>query len=262
MSQALTFERVLWCVTFSLNAGLVVLLVSRKNHRVFPFFSLYALVNVLQGIVLFEIYRTLVFGSQASILVAWGTQFAVTMARALAVAELCHRTLAKYQGVWKFARLLLLVAAGIVAAAAWAFSRGNWRSAILSFDRGLELAMASAIVLLFVFARYYDVRLESAVRTLATGFFLYSGFRVLNNTLAEGLLTNSTGLWNLLGTLTFLASLLLWIWALRLTQQQTAAEPELLPEDHYRSLSPAINARLRSLNEQLSHFWYAEGKKT
>jgi hypothetical protein len=36
----------------------------------------------------------------------------------------------------------------------------------------------------------------------------------------------------------------------------------LLSVDHYRSLSPAINARLKSLNERLSDFWHAEGEKT
>ena len=104
--------------------------------------------------------------------------------------------------------------------------------------------------------------MQPTVRTLVTGFFLYSCFRIVNDSILERWLHTYATLWNFFGTVTFLASLLLWIWALRLTQQQTTAEPELLPEDHYRSLSPAINARLRGLNEQLSHFWYAEGKKT
>lgn len=262
MSLALTFDNVLLGTTFLLNAGLVVLLLSRKNHKVVPFFFYYVLLNVIQGIALSAAYRVWGFTSLPSILVAWGTQLLVLVARALAVAEICHQVLARYQGVWKHARLLLLVGAAAITALAWGFSQGNLRSAILSFDRGLELAIASTIVLLFVFVKYYEVQLEPAVRTVATGFFLYSGFQVLNNTIAERWLLHSNMLWNLLGTLTFLASLLLWIWALRLTVQYTAPVPELLPGDRYRAMSPAINARLKSLNERLSHFWGAEREKT
>jgi hypothetical protein len=56
----------------------------------------------------------------------------------------------------------------------------------MNLDRGLELAMATVIVLLFVFARYYEVGVEPAVRTMAIGFLLYSCFRVLNDTILEG----------------------------------------------------------------------------
>lgn len=263
MSEAPTLERLLWGMTFLLNGGMVVLLAYRGNYRIFPFFSSYAVLNLLQGIALFEVvYRVWGFGSTASILVAWGLQFLVVLARAFAVAEICHRVLARYQGIWKFASLLLLVAATFVSLFAWAFSQGNWRSAILSLDRGVELAIASVIVVLFFFARYYSVDLEPVVSALAAGFFLYSVFRVLDNTLAEQSLIHSTRLWNFLGTVTFIATLLLWIWALRQAQRPATSEFELLPQDHYRSLSPAINARLKALNEQLDHFWHAEGKKT
>lgn len=261
MFLALTFDNVLLGMTFVLNAGLVVLLLSRKNYKVFPFFFSYVLLNVIQGIALLAAYRLWGFNSLLSILVAWGTQLLVLVARALAVSEICHRVLAKYQGVWKHARLLLLVGAAFITALTWGFSQGNFRSAILSFDRGLELAMASTIVLLFVFAKYYEVHLEPTVRTLATGFFLFSGFQVLNNTFAERWLLHWTTLWNLLGTLTFLASLLLWIWALRLTVQLTTSVPKLISEDRYRAMSPAINARLKSLNERLSHFRSTEREK-
>jgi hypothetical protein len=122
--------------------------------------------------------------------------------------------------------------------------------------------MATVIVLLFVFVRYYEVGVQSSVRTLATGFFLYSAFRVLDDTILERLWRTYGPLWNLLGTLTFLASLLLWSSALRQRQEHVIRDPKLLPEDHYRSLSPAINARLRDLNERLGHFGGAQGEKT
>jgi len=122
--------------------------------------------------------------------------------------------------------------------------------------------MATVIVLLFVFARYYEVGVEPAVRTMAIGFLLYSCFRVLNDTILEGWSHRYATLWNLLGTLSFLASMLLWSWAFRRTQPATTFEAERAPEDLYRTLAPEINARLRELNEQLRHFAHAEGKRT
>lgn len=262
MSQTLRFEQVLWGVTFFLNAGLIVLFVTRKNHRSLPFFFLYLLVNLFQGMVIFESYKVWGFFSAEAQKIAWSAQGLVSLLRATAVAEICYLVLAKFTGIWRLAWRLLVAGAGLVALYTWAASQRNWQSAVLNLDRGLELVMATVIVLLFAFVRYYEVAVQPAIRTLAIGFFLYSAFKVLDDSLLERWLHTYLSVWNLLGTLTFLASLLLWIWALRLKLQSTTSQPELLPDDHYRSLSPAINARLKNLNERLGHFWGAEGENT
>ncbi len=261
MLEAITFEKVLWGVTFSLNAALVAVLVYRKNRRVFPFFFLYLLLNLFQGIVLFGVYNAWGFLSKEGRQIAWSAQGLVSLARAVAVAEICYLVLAKFKGIWRLAWRLLNAAAALVALYTWATSRGSWRFVILNLDRGLELVMATVIVLLFVFVRYYEVDVRWSIRTLATGFFLYSAFRVLDDSILERFWRTYGSIWNLLGTLTFLASLLLWGWALGQKLEHTAPGPRLLPEDYYRSLSPAINARLKNLNERLGHFGGAQGEK-
>jgi hypothetical protein len=262
MAETLTFDRILWGATFSLNAGLVVLLLYRKNHRVLPFFFFYALLDLLHGVVVLESYRIWGFNSPISFKIAWGSEGLVIVARALAVAEVCRLVLAKYRGIWALGWRIFLAAGFLLLAYAWTVGGHSWRLVTLTAHRSLELAMAAAILALFVFAHYYQVVVEATARFLAIGFFLYSCFQVLNDTILERWLTHYSTLWNLIGTLTFLASLLLWTWALRLTQQHLASEPDLLPENRYRSLSPAINARLKSLNERLSHFWGAEEERT
>lgn len=262
MAEILTFERVLWGFTVFLKAVLVVLLLYRKNHRAFPFFFVYALLNSLQSAALFESYRIWGFGSATSMRIAWSTQGLVTLARSLAVAEICHRILARFRGIWGLAWRLLAVTAMFVSLYSWGASRGRWEFAILNLDRALELVIASVIVVLFLFARWYGVTVSADVRLLSIGFFLYSCFRILNDTILERWLNRYAPLWNLLDVVAFLLSLLLWKWALRQMQQRTSLEPELLPGNLYRSLSPEINARLKTLNEQLNHFGYAEGKKT
>src|SRR2546426_8489563 len=93
-------------------------------------------------------------------------------------------------------------------------------------------------------------------------FLLYSCFFVLNDTILESRLHRYTALWNLLGTLSFLASLVIWNWALREKQPEATLAPEMLSDDVYRQMTPEINSRLRALNDQLNDFWHAEGKRS
>lgn len=254
MLEARTFEQVLLGLTFFFNAGLVVLLVYRKNPEVFPFFSLYMILNFFQGIVLFSAYKAWGFSSRETMQVAWSSQGLVSLARAGSVAEICYLALARFRGIWGLAWRLLAAAAALVALYSLALSPRNWQFAILNLDRGLELVMATVIVLLFLFVRYYEVAVQQPIRTIAIGFFLYSAFRVIDDSILERWWRTYGPLWNLLGTLAFIASLLLWASVLMEKHAQITQEPELLPEGQYRSMSPVINARLRNLNERLSRF--------
>lgn len=256
----LGFENVLWVLNMLVAVGLAAMVFWQRNYKPFPLFFAYIVAVLIQNLVFALCYRLWGFNSPVTFRITWSTQSLVTLARAMAVAEICHRMLARFRGIWGLAWRLLLGAAAFIALYAWALSRGSWPYAILNLDRGLELAMASVIVFLFVFARYYDVETGPDIRTAATGFFLYSSFRVVNDTILERWLSHYATLWNLLGTLSFLASLLLWTWAFR--RAETVAEPELVPGNLYRTLAPEINARLRELNEQLGHFWHPEGKRT
>ena len=262
MAHIFTLASLQWGSAFFLNAALIVLMLYRKNYRAFPFFFLFLLLDFLHGIVIFESYRIWGFNSLVSFKIAWGTRSLVIIAKTLAVAEICWRVLAQYRGIWALGKQILLAMAALVLVCSWALGQHRWFLFAINADRGLHLATAAAILTLFLFMGYYKAPIESAPRLLAIGLFLYSCFNALNNTVFERWLTRYTTLWNLLGTIIFVASLLLWTWALRHTQPATTPTLELLPEDHYRSLSPEINARLKALNDHLSYFWNAEGKRT
>lgn len=262
MSEIAAFERVLWGLSFCLNFALVFLLLYRKNYRVYPCFLLYTVLNLFQGVALFAGLRRWGYNSSALYRIGWGTQGFVVTARALSVAEVCRHVLAKYRGIWGLGWRLSLAVAALVLAYSWAVGAHSRRLFAVTADRSIELAIAAALLALLLFAHYYQVVIEPATRFLAIGFFLYSCFGVLNDTILERWLQKYEGFWTLLGTVTFLASMLLWGWALRVIPQQASSPPELLPRGHYRLLSPAINARLKALDEQLGRFWGAEGEKT
>jgi hypothetical protein len=262
MSEIDTLEKLFWALSALLKAGLFALLLYRRNHRVYPFLFAYVLITLLQSPVLFATYRVWKFDSPTARNIGWGSQGLVVVARALAVAEICRRVLSKYRGIWALAWRMLLATAGLVLVYAWAVSRPSWQQAILSTHRGLELAIAVAIVILFLFVEYYEIVVEPAVRSLSIGFFLFSCFFVLNNTILENWLHSYAVLWNILGTLAYVASLLLWIWALRETQPEASLEPVFVPEGTYHAVAPEINSRLRALNEWLSQFWHLEANRS
>jgi cytosine/uracil/thiamine/allantoin permease len=96
---------------------------------------------------------------------------------------------------------------------------------------------------------------------LAIGFFLFSCFSLLNDSILERWLYDYDVLWNLAGTLVFIPCLLLWIWAVRETQPKTVLLPEMLPIAVYLEFAPEINFHLKALNEHLNQFWSAEARR-
>jgi hypothetical protein len=261
MAEIESFEKWLWAITVLLEAGLAALLLYRKNYKKFPFFFSYVLTTIAQSTILFLCYTIWTFHSPASLVASWSTQAFVLLARALAVAEICRHVLAKYRGIWGLAWRLLLGSAILVLLYSVIAAAFEWQLIELNADRALELTIAVMLVMLFVFAQYYEVAMEPVLRSMATGFFLYSCFGVLNDTVLERWKYGYAPLWNLTGSLAYLATLLLWNWALRKGQTVATQEATLLPDGVYRTLAPEINMRLKVLNENLHRFWYPEGKR-
>jgi len=251
-------QQALWAVNMAVGVFLLFSLAIRKTYRTFPAFSLYILVNLVSGASVFFIYREWGFSSPSSLRVAWGMQAVVMFARALAVTEVCRHALARYRGIWALAWRALLSCAGIVLVYSGLAARRQWEHLLPNADRGLELSISAALVTLLAFARYYEVKVNSTDRSLATGFCLYSCFAALNNTILEHYLYKYVALWNILRMLAFLASLFLWTWALRRSRPEAAAEEKLLPLGVYQSFAPQINLRLQLLNDQLGRIWNSE----
>jgi hypothetical protein len=260
MVERAQLQLILWVANVSIGVLLAALLVVRKNYRVFPAFSCYILVNLIQALLLFLGSTRWGFSQAAQWLMGSLTESAVLIARALAVAEICRRLLSRYRGVWALAWRVLVLSAGVVFFYSILLARHDWRLAFPSAHRAVELCLAFIIVALLIFVRHYEVETAQADRSLAIGFCLYSCFAVLNNTLLERFLYDYRVFWNLLGMFTFLATLSLWTWALRKPQPQAEPGRTLLPRAVYQLLTPEINFRLRLLNEELSRFWPAEAK--
>src|SRR5215471_3317537 len=139
MAALATLERVTWGLMALLNACLVLLLLYRRNYRIFFFFFAYVLTNLLQAPVVFESYRIWGFNSSVSFKISWATQALVATARTFAVAEICRRVLANYRGIWALGWRLFLAITAVVLAYAWAISGHRWQVVAVNADRSLWL---------------------------------------------------------------------------------------------------------------------------
>lgn len=252
----------LWAVCIALECGLVILMFARQHYRNHPAFLFYLVVDIFQSVALFGIYQIRGFLSPSTLHFAWASQGVVICARALAVAELCRHLLREFQGIWALAWRLLLLCATSVALYSVLSTGWAWDLTVVRMNQGLELTMVIVIVVLFSFARYYEVVAEPALRVMAIGFFVLSCFKAVNDSILQHRLAGYTDLWRLLGMLAFLVSLSLWFRALYEFAPAPAGKSTMLPLGIYGSLAPKINERLRELNEQLKRFWHLKAQRS
>ena len=72
MNEIDAFDKVLWGLNVCLQARLLVLLLNRKNHRIFPFLFVYLLIAFLQNVVTMASYRIWAFSSSNAVRIARG----------------------------------------------------------------------------------------------------------------------------------------------------------------------------------------------
>jgi hypothetical protein len=248
-----------WVLSSFAEMLLLGYLVGRGLYRSHPAFCLYIAAAILQSAVLFVAYRTVGFRTPAGFWLGWGSQTLVTLARWFASYEIAWRLLSGYAGIWALARRVLLVVSVAALASSLVFIHRDWYTAVMGMERGMKLSIASFLVLLLIFARYYRVPVFPFERSLAIGFFLYSCFSVANYSLFENLFDKYSNLWNFLDILFFLATVFIWIYAVREYSVDRAARiPTLVSAESYELMSGQVNIRLRALNDHLAHFLRSE----
>jgi len=262
MDVPLILRNLFWAVTLLLEIGLLILLLRQGRHRSYPVFLSYILAVILQSIVVAASYRMYGSTSWHSYFIAWGTQSVVISARWIAVIEIAKNALSPYSGIWALAqRILLVVSLGVIAYSLLS-SHNKWTLMILTADRAVELCIAAFIVSMLIFLRYYRVPISPMDRLLAVGFCLYSCFSVINDSLYEHWRLKMGQLWNYLGMLPFLATLLVWIDAVWRYSEVSAEEGRVaLTPGAYGELSQKLNSQLEALNNRLDHLFRSGDKQ-
>jgi hypothetical protein len=265
-----------WSI-FGFEAALCVFLFARKAYRTLPFFTAYAVVLLINMVVVWFVYETFGFLSVTAYFCYWISILVNAGMRSLAIAELCRFKLGAYRGIWGLVWRALagLSALFLLHAAIDTWGQPN-RFAIysLTLDRDLEMASVAILAALLLIHNYYGLSLESLQRGIATGICFISATDIIVETVLRNLYTgylfpifsaNHSSLWwklmpvsehinDMWGTvhlICFMGAIGIWCYALRKPVTAPSESPVLLPASVYRELSPAINMRLATFNDRL-----------
>jgi len=260
MAGIYQFEFILWCISLLLQVTVFIYLLVSKKFRAYPGLAAYLGINILQSLVLYCFYIAWGFKSPQTKRAAWITQIPVLSMRAWAIADVCRLLLNRYAGIWAMAWRILAVLASALLLGSILIAGHSWDKVVFNLNMSLEWTTVLLIVVVFLFARNYEIASSPIVRTIALGFLLYSSFAVINATILNHWLARYSDAWNILGTLSFLASVSLWLSAV-LKPVPVRKKVAMLPADIYQTLAPELNLRLRTLNDRLSRLWNPEGHR-
>ena len=234
----------------------------RGHYRKLPFFTAYIVLNICQAGFLYALYVHFGFGSHGARMLAWWSEAGTLILRSLATAEVLRVVLSPYRGIWGLGWRVLCVAFGLVLSFAALEAGSNLDWAFVLADRGFHLAFAVALVACLLLVRHYSIPVHSAYKALLGGFCFHSCTVVLANTIGQTLFPRESAhyqpIWQAVTTGTYAVVQVVWAVALRKPLPAEEKQQARLPASIYQQISPEINQRLRSLNDQLSKFWEPE----
>ncbi len=243
--------KVLWGVGLALQLVVFAIMIGKKQYKEFPTIFSYVLINLLQSPVLYLVYSVKGYGSWPAYWTAWISQSIVVIFRWAAVCELCYTILGQFRGIWSLAWRVLTILGALALLTALLLGRHDFERLISTFDLGLELSIATVMVVFFAFARYYQVQVVTSLRSIGIAFCLYSCFRSLNDVVLQTLWRNYATAWSVIDEVTYVATLVLLGSAVYVLGREPERKIVLLPQSAYAQFAPQVSERLRLLNERL-----------
>ena len=215
-----------------LELAVLGLLIRNKLVRIYSCFFVYVLSMVTRTLVLFAvleksrtIYRSLY----------WGTDVLGLALRFLVVWEIFRHTFPKESSIHKvvskgFAMIafgLLILAIGVF----WSYENyAQFHSLYPALDRSFGFAQAVMILGMLLTARYYGIEFGRNLWGIGLSFGAWVSLSAANNAMID-LRHSFLPYWEFLRPLSFVAMLLVWVWAVSVYAPnpqpalETAAEP-------------------------------------
>lgn len=229
-------------------------------------FVWYVGLNLAQAFIMVGVYSRFGFNSAPAFRTYWGIQVLVMIAQTLASAEILHRALQDYPGIWELVWRVILVAIITVIGYAWSTADGKDIWGLWAAHRGFYITFAVAFVLCLLVIRHYSISIDPVYKVLLGGFCFYSCWSIVADTLLKSLFfQNFPGyaeVWNASEMTMFYAVLVIWIVALRHPVRAMASSRTSGSGPNggggggaYEGMTPRINARLREINDSLRRFF-------
>ena len=176
---------VLWFAHPLLQTGVAGVMVWRKLHRKFPVFFAYIVSQILAFSVLFPIYYYssnfvhyfYAYWASAAISVVLG--FKVIHEIFVDVFRPYHALKDLGSVLFKWAGLVMLLVAGVVAASSTAASDGPIVQAILTIQTSVRLIQCGLVLFLLVFSKYLGVSWRQHSFGIALGFGTFASIELL-----------------------------------------------------------------------------------
>ncbi len=174
----------LWIAHPVLHLVLAGFMLRRKLHRQFPVFFVYVLSQILIFAILYPV-KTL--GSYAAFFYCYWAAAAISLSIGFKVIHEVfldvfrpYHTLKDLGTVlFKWAGLVMLMVAAVVAAANTASDQGPWVQAVLTVQCCVRVIQCGLVLFLVLFARYLGVSWKQQSFGIAAGFGGYAGVELI-----------------------------------------------------------------------------------
>lgn len=247
-------ESVLWGLGTALKLLLCFFAFYRRLYRRLPWLTFYLALLPAEVAVVWWAYREWGYTSRPAWYAYWSASGIILIARGLAIAELCLKSLASYPGLWSVMRKLLVLAASILLLWAGVAAARNayWIIAfVLTTEQGLEFSAAVILTLLFAISVRYKVWLGGVERNIAFGLALYSIFQAMNRTFLSQQLMPYFPWWDSVRVASFDAAMVFWLLPLLKPLKDLEPQTPLLSETVATDLLHQSLTEMRNATKKL-----------
>jgi hypothetical protein len=249
-----TSQNYLWIAETTLTFVLFALVFARGLHRRLPLFAAYVSLLVGETVAVHWTYHHWGYTSAAARYVYWSCLGIVLLARMLAVAELCWRSLLSSPAVWAITRRWLALPALALFAYTSIVSARN-SSPVISFlltaERSLDFGVVVILFVLLRLGRRYDKRFGAVERNVLLGFAVYSTFQTINDTFMQKWMMRYFHWWVSMSVISFEAALLIWIVPLLRPLPLPNPPPTLLSKEESATLLAEILEHMQKIAEEM-----------
>ena len=248
------FQAFLWIALTTLKLTLCALVFARGLHRRLPLFGLYTIMLVAETVAVRWTYHHWGYTSSAARYVYWSSLSVVLLARMLAVAELCWKSLRPFPAVWMITRRWLAVLALALFIYAFISSARN-NSPVFTFlvtaERSLDFGIVVILFALLRLRRRYDLWLDGVERSVLFGFAVYSTFQTVNDAFMQKWMMKYFSWWVSASVVSFEVAMLIWIAPLLRPLPPTTPPPTLFSEEESVTMLKQALERMRKIAEEM-----------
>lgn len=204
----------LWIAHPVLQLAVAAAMIRRKLYRSFPFFFAYIVCQILIFSVLFPIYRSdnyelyfYVYWTTTAVSVALG--FKVIHEIFIDIFRPYHTLKDLGSVLFKWAGLVMLLVAGVVAASSPVSESGPLVQAVLTLQRSVRVIQCGLVFFLLVFSRYLGISWRQRSFGIALGFGSFAAIELAMIALRVGTYISEPTL-NLLNMAAYNSAIIVW----------------------------------------------------